>query len=490
MSSLDILGNIINGVGTWFKQSGTGAVARTYQSKFQETISVKDFGAKGDGVTDDTTAIQNAINAANLVGAICVLPGASYYCSAGLLLDNSADSTQTNLRGGIVGTNPHGTVLNFGPGTFNCITMKGSNTNGGADSLQRCENLFVNKVDNLGNGFVFLQHSHLSVINCRVNGSNTGIYCQDLQESYFQNVVVTFANCGLVAIPYTSFTGFNATTFVNCKFGGCNQFGVDIQNGACVNFLGGSIESNTTTNASTVCWGIRYSCNNDSTLQGTSGLNMYGVYLENNGYAGTSTTPTGDVWIVDSTSPSVSNIIGCTFQRHSSYTQNCIRVESGSSASQVVNIIGNGFRGYSDYTASSSRPYWINTSPAYTVINAFGNKQQSSLETVSESLTLSGSVLTTAPSTITASSYTQLISDATLIFNGTATQTITLLNPSTFPGKELSIKNIAAFAVNSASSNVVSLGSASAGTAILAAGPGKWATLQSDGTNWIVIAGN
>jgi hypothetical protein len=42
------------------KNEGTGSVVRNLQDKLNEAVSVKDFGAVGDGVTDDTTAIQAA----------------------------------------------------------------------------------------------------------------------------------------------------------------------------------------------------------------------------------------------------------------------------------------------------------------------------------------------------------------------------------------------------------------------------------------------
>ena len=85
-----------------FIQSGTGASTRTGEAKLQESISVKDFGAVGDGTTDDTTAIQAAVNKATTTALPMTVdfPQGKYRITAKI---NVGNNTRVVFRGHSIG---------------------------------------------------------------------------------------------------------------------------------------------------------------------------------------------------------------------------------------------------------------------------------------------------------------------------------------------------------------------------------------------------
>ena len=105
---------------------------------------------------------------------------------------------------------------------------------------------------------------------------------------------------------------------------------------------------------------------------------------------------------------------------------------------------------------------------------------------------LTGVVLKTSnftlATTVTAGSASATPDANWYIFNNGATVTFTLPEATVFPNRTLRLRTIQAFAVNSATSNVIPRTGGAAGSAILPATDGAWADVRSNGTNWEIIA--
>jgi hypothetical protein len=103
------------------------------------------------------------------------------------------------------------------------------------------------------------------------------------------------------------------------------------------------------------------------------------------------------------------------------------------------------------------------------------------------SITAAINAASSAPVTKTAD-FTVADNETWLINNKSgSTCTVTLPTASAWSGRTLTFKNMQAQTLVSASSNVVPIDSTVAGTAILLAVVGNWATMVSDGTNWVIM---
>ena len=93
-----------------FTQDGTGAKPRSYDSKFKDTIHVKDFGAVGNGIADDTAAIQAAITAA--AGKTLVFDAVTYKTTSTLTI--SSHGTKLHCRDATIDYYGTAAAIGFG----------------------------------------------------------------------------------------------------------------------------------------------------------------------------------------------------------------------------------------------------------------------------------------------------------------------------------------------------------------------------------------
>jgi hypothetical protein len=117
-----LIGSTSNIPGTHFIATGVGSgtgtaeLSQTVETKLREYISVKDFGAVGDGVVDDTVAIENAINDSPNRGIF--FPAGTYKITRELSITVNSYYIygERPARGTFIGTsNYFATTINFDP---------------------------------------------------------------------------------------------------------------------------------------------------------------------------------------------------------------------------------------------------------------------------------------------------------------------------------------------------------------------------------------
>lgn len=185
----------INATKLSFTQAGTGATARTVDSKLKDVVSVKDFGAVGNGVANDTAAFAAAFTHLNAGST----PKSLFIPAGNYVVDHSTCLITTSSR----------TV--FGEGaTSNIIIPNRSSSAFGIRVIGTSDSVHVSNVTidaisvtasgwtgaNGEAGISILRADYCSVTNCTVNGASignaweVGIVCADTNNTVVSNNIV------------------------------------------------------------------------------------------------------------------------------------------------------------------------------------------------------------------------------------------------------------------------------------------------------------
>ena len=165
-----------------YTPAGTGAVTTNVQDKLRESVSVKDFGAVGDGVTDDTAAIQAAIDEAEVSGVVIHVPAGTYKITSQLV--KASSFTCPN----IIGDGQGSTIFDYSSfsGATACLYIAG-----GSGTLSKS---IISGIEFKGSstsyGIEFDGQNGITVKDCRFDTNAIGILFHNKSASTFTEYVV------------------------------------------------------------------------------------------------------------------------------------------------------------------------------------------------------------------------------------------------------------------------------------------------------------
>jgi hypothetical protein len=213
----------------------TGAVPRLISDGFGDYVSVKDFGAVGDGITDDAAAIQLALDSS----AAVYLPSATYYLASGITVP---EGTILWSEGCAPSNPPSGTVLLFALSVATCITMGGSSANNQSCSIK---GFSINRAAGVvpsGSIGVLNQNTYASFIE------NIGVFRQTIALKFLGDAATKGIACmvskvytGTISDSHVVQDTFPEIRFEQCRFGmngggdvACNSY-IRVQGGSTTN---------------------------------------------------------------------------------------------------------------------------------------------------------------------------------------------------------------------------------------------------------------
>ena len=226
----------------------TGAINRPINEKLADFISVKDFGATGDGTTDDTVAIQAAINYAKATTGIksIIFPTATYVISSAINIAGSFD------YGILIDGQNSNIISNSATQTFYISATDGSTT-APASRLKLVLQNFVIRNNGIANakGVYLYNVANVNLKNISIWNYEYGIYGEGCLISQFDNISVQNGTNGIHFIATGTFSP-NDNHWTNCQITSNTTaiYFSDFPSSTCT-FTGCEIEANNAGGSST-----------------------------------------------------------------------------------------------------------------------------------------------------------------------------------------------------------------------------------------------